>query len=267
MPTVRVLDVDLYYEAPRGTLDIEKEVLLLLHGFGGSARHFEPLMSHLAPYICPIALDLPGHGRSGGIAPPFIEDFSRHLVEFLAAIGVRRPIWFLGHSLGGLVVLQTYLQRPELMRGLILLSSSSRLQLHPDLIAQVTSGTWDVETFRKGFTWNTPESLQRMVLNDLVSVRLPRNSDAIANWSTLDLSSVLEKIFVPVLVTVPQDDVIISPRKGRLMAAKIPAAKLRVIPAAGHYVHVEQPAVVARELSLFLRRLKRSANEAHCSAV
>ncbi len=261
MPTVRVLGIDLHYEAPRGVSSVEGEMVLLVHGFGGSARHFELLMPRLMPYVHPIALDLPGHGRSGGTIPSCMEDFVEYLVEFLRAIGVDKPLCYLGHSLGGLIGLQFYLQHPELIRALVFVASSSRVRLHPDLLGQAKSGTWDVETFRPAFTCKMPEPLQCMVLNDLMSMKLSCNCDAIANWSTIDLSPVLGKVSVPVLVTVPQDDVIISPRKGRMLAAKIPTAKLRMIPDAGHYVHVEQPAVVAQELNLFLSALRDQETE------
>ena len=50
---------------------------------------------------------------------------------------------------------------------------------------------------------------------------------------------------MPAAVIVAEDDVVTSPRKGRRLAAALPAAELAVLPGAGHYVHMEEPALVA----------------------
>jgi pimeloyl-ACP methyl ester carboxylesterase len=66
-----------------------------------------------------IALDLPGHGRSGGAAPATIYAFANYLAAFLDVLRVRLPIVLLGHSLGGLISLSFVASHPALATGLV----------------------------------------------------------------------------------------------------------------------------------------------------
>lgn len=68
-------------------------------------------------------LDLPDHGtvRNGGRVGGYsMRDYARHVEEFIAARGLRRPV-LVGHSMGGLVA-QMVASRVE-VAGLVLLNS------------------------------------------------------------------------------------------------------------------------------------------------
>lgn len=69
----------------------EGEPLLLLHGTGGSRRHWRPVIEKLAAAHDVIAVDLPGHGDSD--APPADGDhtpvgYAATLADFLDEVGV-----------------------------------------------------------------------------------------------------------------------------------------------------------------------------------
>ena len=84
------------------------EPLLLIHGLGGSARIWEPVIDLLAPQRETIALDLPGFGT----APPFSDgteptaaNLTTALRERCLELGIERP-HVAGNSLGGWVALE-----------------------------------------------------------------------------------------------------------------------------------------------------------------
>jgi pimeloyl-ACP methyl ester carboxylesterase len=52
-----------------------------------------------------LAVDLPGHMRSAGVALTSIEDQATWLMDFLATVGVRRTA-LIGHSMGSLIALE-----------------------------------------------------------------------------------------------------------------------------------------------------------------
>jgi pimeloyl-ACP methyl ester carboxylesterase len=54
------------------------------------------------------------------------------------------------------------------------------------------------------------------------------------------------------MILTGDDDVIISPRKGKQLQKQIPNARLVNISGAGHYLQVEEPNKVAEEISGFL---------------
>ncbi len=86
----------------------EGEPLLLLHGTGGSRRHWHPVIDKLAGHHDVIAVDLPGHGESD--APPPHGDhspvgYAARLAEFLDALGIASA-HVAGDSVGGWTALE-----------------------------------------------------------------------------------------------------------------------------------------------------------------
>jgi pimeloyl-ACP methyl ester carboxylesterase len=84
------------------------EPLLLLHGTGGSRRHWRPVIDMLAGHHDVIAVDLPGHAKSG--APPVRGDhspvgYATSLADFLDGLGIASA-HVAGNSVGGWTALE-----------------------------------------------------------------------------------------------------------------------------------------------------------------
>lgn len=97
------------------------ETLVLLHGFGGTHRAWDPVLPELdhARYS-PLVPDLRGHGTKSGVRP----------VSFEGCVGdvlASAPDEFVlcGYSFGGRVAQQVALAAPERVLRLILVSSSA----------------------------------------------------------------------------------------------------------------------------------------------
>jgi pimeloyl-ACP methyl ester carboxylesterase len=240
--------------APRGLPQPQASTVLLVHGVGGSSAQFEQLVHRLRPGVVPIALDLPGHGRSEGVVPASVDALADMVASFLSAIGVQRAACYVGHSFGGLVGLQFACRHPTRVDRLVTLASAARLRLHPDLLEQAASGRWDVGRFEPSFAAGVPAERRRAVLRDLTKLRLGPDRAALRKLGEAaapDLSAVR----VPALCVVPEEDVVLAPRHGVALAANLPDARLVRVPAAGHYVHVEQPDAVASAVNAFLATL------------
>ena len=94
---------------------------------------FGELLEALAHEHSPLAIDLPGHGRSGGIdSLGSIERMADFVAAFLDKWGIARAVW-LGHSMGGAVALRAALERPERVRAVVLCASAAALhgRRHP----------------------------------------------------------------------------------------------------------------------------------------
>jgi pimeloyl-ACP methyl ester carboxylesterase len=249
-----VIEVDGYrlaYLAPRGLPPRGEPTVLLVHGVGGSAVQFEPVLERLRRDVVPVAVDLPGHGRSDGVVLSSVQALVAVLTSFLAAFRIERLACYVGHSFGGLIGLELARQHPARVDRLVLLASAARLRLHPDLLEQAATGRWELARFERSFAGDVPASQRRAVLDDLTRLRLGPDRQALA---TLGRASVqdLDSIRAPALCVVPDEDVILAPRHGAALAAGLPDARLVRVPGAGHYVHVERPDVVASALNAFM---------------
>lgn len=95
--------------------DTQAPVLVLVHGFGEHLGRYRSIFERLKdPFVKAIAYDLRGHGRSQGTRG-HVERFDDHIEDFeyvVRQVAERhgRPVFVLGHSMGGAIVLQSLLK-------------------------------------------------------------------------------------------------------------------------------------------------------------
>jgi len=107
------------------TTDDPKAVILLSHGFAEHSGRYAHVADALtkAGYIV-VAPDLRGHGQSDGEPRAYARHFSLFVDDFkgvwdqVTAAYPDRPVFALGHSMGGLVAVQFALRHQDRLRGL-----------------------------------------------------------------------------------------------------------------------------------------------------
>jgi pimeloyl-ACP methyl ester carboxylesterase len=102
----------------------EEPTALLVHGNGGHARWWDPLLPWLVPGWRLVVPDLRGHGESGWAEPPryALADFVRDLEAVIRVLTPGR-VPLVGHSMGGRVALALAADRPECVSALAVLDS------------------------------------------------------------------------------------------------------------------------------------------------
>ncbi|MBC1453355.1 2-succinyl-6-hydroxy-2,4-cyclohexadiene-1-carboxylate synthase [Listeria welshimeri] len=111
------------------TINGEKPVLLMLHGFTGSNKTFQESITHLEEHFSIVAPDLLGHGKTDSpdeIARYSIERIVEDIVTIIQELKIMQ-CFVLGYSMGGRVATAFASAHPEMVRGLILVSSSPGL--------------------------------------------------------------------------------------------------------------------------------------------
>lgn len=105
--------------------------VLLVHGFGAFLETWGFNILPLSKRYQVYAMDLPGHGLSdkskGCYTPAFVTEFTS---DFINALGIKRTS-MIGHSLGGLISLNTAVNLPERVNRLILVDSAGLSQKLP----------------------------------------------------------------------------------------------------------------------------------------
>lgn len=123
---------------------VTRASITILHGIGGHSG--QSTYTHLINYLAPLGyklygLDLRGHGHSQGRRGSINkwEDFRSDLlllIRLIRASESNKPIFLLGQSLGGLIVLEYTLRHPEDMQGVIVSAPAlSPPNLSPVLIS------------------------------------------------------------------------------------------------------------------------------------
>ncbi|CDN09798.1 Lysophospholipase; Monoglyceride lipase; putative [Richelia intracellularis] len=115
--------VNLYYQNwhPQGQT---RAILIIIHGLGGHSGLYANIINHLIPKNYAVySFDLRGHGQSPG-QRGYInswDDFRQDLQAFVQLITNQqgeKPYFLLGHSLGGVIVLDYILHFPQIAREL-----------------------------------------------------------------------------------------------------------------------------------------------------
>lgn len=108
-----------------GAVSDDTVPVVLVHGNVSSSHLYQELMQRLdAPAI---AVDLRGFGDSETLdvdATRGLRDFSDDVASVVDALGIKRAV-FVGWSMGGGVVMQLLIDRPELVAGVVLESPVS----------------------------------------------------------------------------------------------------------------------------------------------
>ncbi|HEX6778195.1 MAG TPA: alpha/beta hydrolase [Ktedonobacterales bacterium] len=122
MPTVKVNAITMYYE-----LQGEGEPLVLIAGLRLDVSDYHGIDSWLAQKYQVLAFDNRGAGRTDKPDIPYsIEMMADDTAELLQALGIRAA-HIIGISMGGRIALELALQHPELVKKLVLVSTSARV--------------------------------------------------------------------------------------------------------------------------------------------
>lgn len=255
-----------------------KPVFILLHGFGASTFSWRLIMEPLSQYGRVFAYDRPAFGLTSRPMPgewvgknPYSPTFqSELLIAFMDMLGIE-DAYLIGNSAGGTVALQTALDNPKRIQGLILV----------DAAIYMNGG---------GPSWLRPilQSPQMRHLGPLVARQLAEKGDdfirsayhnpalvrpevlagyrkplQIHNWDRalweltaashpLGLDKRLQELSMPVLVITGDDDRIVPTGESIRLSQEIPGAVLQIIKEAGHLPHEEQPQAFMAAITKFL---------------
>ena len=97
---------------------------LCLHGWSGDHRTFEPLVPYLPPNASLWCADLPGCGASDTPACWSLDGLAREIAASFDAVPA--PFTLVGNCIGALLGLRAALERPALVRRIVLIDAFAR---------------------------------------------------------------------------------------------------------------------------------------------
>lgn len=238
--------------------------LLLMNGIGAGLEAFDPLVEALDPAVAVIRFDVPGVGGSPLPAVPYrLPALARRVASLLDVLG-HDEVDVLGISWGGGLAQQFAFTRRERCRRLVLVATGTGSIMVPagprTLGRMITPRRYRDQQYLLrvaaelyGGSARTDADLVRQVLLAHGRVGPPLGYLyqllAGAGWTSLALLPFLRQ---PTLVLAGDDDPLIPPLNGRLLAALIPHAHLHVYPG-GHLELAATPHLLVPAIDTFLR--------------
>ncbi|MBI2845929.1 MAG: alpha/beta hydrolase [Chloroflexi bacterium] len=250
MPTINVKGQPVFYvEQSHGD---EQQTLIMLHGAGGTHRIWLLQVNGLQNFRA-IALDLPGHGRSGSAGRESITSYADFVLEFLGALGIEKAI-IVGHSMGGAIALELALRQGPQIIGLILVGTGARLRVRPEFLHGLQENVED--TISSLVTWFYGSGAEKETLHQgEAELRASQPEVLFDDFSACDRFDVMQRlgeIGVPTLVICGDEDRLTPPNYAQYLRDHIPGARVVVVPGAGHMVMLEKPQEVTEAMQSFL---------------
>lgn len=248
------VSADIYYHFYEGSAEGQRPPVLLLHGAAGDHLSWPAEVRRIPGYRV-YALDLPGHGKSGGRGIQTIPAFAQAVIDWLESVHLHSAV-FIGHSMGGAIALQLALDHPDHVLGLGLIGSGARLRVNPELIDHASNQTTFHNAIRLIVEWSFSTSASPIV-TAAVTRRMDETRAGVLYSDLLacnDFSVVerLGQIHKPTLVLVGNEDRMTPLRNSQFLAQQITGAELRVLSGAGHMAMLEQPKATAEAVAEFL---------------
>ena len=254
------------YEAGRGN----KRAIMLVHGIGEEGAHdYREHIAWLRESFHVIAMDLPGFGQSDKSNSLYSPANYARVLKLIADRFLGRPFVMVGHSMGALATLRYAADHPEDVERLVVISVPGVLHRHTvssRYLAQAGQsfipGSADSLEGLIRLAGKLLTPLERLGVDPQEVLSSPEERERalaadpvrIAGLAAVidDLHQELPKIRAETLVIWGGRDEVAPLRNGRVLAAKIPRARLEVIEDAEHTPMDEAPLRFHAVLGAFL---------------
>lgn len=247
--------------------------IVFLHAFPLNRTMWVAQEAALSSQFRIITVDLRGHGESD--APLWhytLDQAAEDVRALLDHLSIRQAV-FVGLSMGGYILFAFYRRHADRVKGLVL----------ADTRAQADTPEGKEGRFQMAQTAykNGPPAIADIMIPKLLSpatirtrpetVQLVRTmiegnqvsgiaGDLMAMAERPDSIPLLNQITCPAQIIVGELDQATPPSDAKLMAERIPGARLAVIPNAAHLANLEQPVLFTQTVRSFAESLSEERN-------
>lgn len=239
--------------------DLERPVLVFLHGSGGHAEAYVRNLESHAEHFSTWSIDMLGHGYTDKPRHPIeVDHYVSHLMAFLDAIGAQRA-HISGESLGGWVAARAAADQPNRINRLVL-NTAGGSQADPEVMSRIITlsmaaaenPTW--ETVQARIKWLMADKSKDY--DDIVASRQrvysqPGFAAAMKDIMALQDPDIRARnllgpkeygsITAPTMVVWTSDDPTADATEGRRISSMIPGARFELMSGCGHWPQYEDP--------------------------
>jgi len=268
----------------RAAGDPAAPILVFAHGFSLDLTTWHYQWTGLSDRFRCVLFDFRSHGRS---APAARGDLSlgamaHDLASVIDAVDGDRRVVVVGHSMGGMTVLQMAESRPDVFAGRlagVVLTGTASAGLLRGAMGSVTellrprlgsirhaaarvnrvrryvvSRPGDIGGLAARLTQFGPDASHHVVDHVVgLAARAPSAvwTDGLAGLMDMDLRHAVRHVRVPALVVVGEHDRVTPPAAAVELAGELPDGRLEIIPGAGHVPMMERHEEFNRALGAF----------------
>jgi pimeloyl-ACP methyl ester carboxylesterase len=251
MPYARVNDIRMYYEVHGDN----GSFVILIHGYHCTKADWPlPLVSRIALAHCAVIFDNRGVGQTDKPTSPYsMLQFAGDVVGLMDALNIQAA-HIVGISMGGMIAQHVALDYPDRVLSLVLCSTAAGEQgtlfpINPsaevlEALSKPSSGdraqderdAWPI-VYTRPFIEANRNLLESQLMDLLAYPEAPPYALTLQMEAMLNTHDTLHRlgdIQQPTLIQVGLEDVLIPAGNSRILAEKIPNARLIEYPSAAH---------------------------------
>jgi len=240
-----------------------RPAVVLLHGLGSSAADWQLQLPALVARWPVLAVDLRGHGHSPPVRGWYRMDAIAADVARLLERKTTSPCHIVGLSLGAAAGLQLTLDRPDLVRSLVLVNGFAGLKVGWRggagglvRLALLLAGRMDWLgrwVARTVFPHRGQRELRRLAARRIGAMRRQDYLHSLWAIARFDAADRLARVEAPTLVVAGLQDQIV-PRSAKLrLFRQLPNAAWAPVPGSGHATPIDAPDIFNQLLVAFLQ--------------
>ena len=242
--------------------------LVVIHGLFGASDNWRSHILRWSEERHIISLDLRNHGRSFHAETMSYQMMADDVVALLKHLNISQA-HFLGHSMGGKVVMQLGLHYADMVSSLIIadIAPIQYAPRHDDIFAGLKAVDMDSPQSRKQGLEILASYIDDARICQFLIKSLYRNEAGDFAWR-FNLDAVINEYLVissaiqggrpylgPVLVLKGGASSYILPEHRQAFGQIVPNAELKVMSDCGHWLHAEKPDLFVRLVSRFINSL------------
>lgn len=241
---------------------------VFFHGLGGDRFAWDPQLAALAGLRHCCAWELPGYGDSPGL-PGSLPELAALAAGWIEGLGGSADV--VGLSFGGMVAQHLALECPRVVRSLCLLDTSPAFGFDGVTDPQAWLSSRITPLRQPGRDERTAavvaalvgpdatDSVRRQVAASMAAIPAASLEASCRALIGHDVRARLGEIRAPALVMVGEHDTETPAPYAQALAAGIAAARLQVVPGAGHLANLEAPEFVTAAIRSFWARGEAAA--------
>ncbi|MBW1774875.1 MAG: 3-oxoadipate enol-lactonase [Deltaproteobacteria bacterium] len=241
-------------------------VVTLSHSLSTDLSMWEPQMEALTSQYRVLRYDTRGHGGTDAPEGPYsLEQLAEDAMALLGALGISRT-HFIGLSMGGMIGQVLAMSHPEVLHGLILCDTSSRMPdeakpVWAERIQEVQAEGMEGQvepTMERWFTapFRESRSAELNPVREMIRKTKPAGYIGCCHAiQSLDLADQISRIAVPTMVIVGEEDPGTPVEAAQAIHDQIKDSELVILKSAAHLSSMEQPKAFNDAVTGFLAEL------------
>ena len=217
--------------------------LVFIHGFAGDQQQFSGQVEAFAEHHQVITLDLAGHGKSGHDRAQWgAAAFADDVIAVMDAAEVEKAI-LIGHSMGGIVMLETANRYPERVSGLVAIDTLQNIEalFPPGMLDQLVEGMKQayaptMEGFARALMIeDTDPALAKRLVAEFIAMKPESAIGIMSSLTTINVLPLFEKLNLP-FYAINSD---MQPTNRAALEGYLSRVEVEVIDKVGHFPQLE----------------------------